>query len=411
MTSKSPKKKSKKNKKCKLKSGQKLNFQKVLKSGKTALIIENVQNCFFSNGSMGFLNNEEDDNKFIKIINYLINLEENNDKKYKMAGKSGKKSKKLMNTITGDKSYFDTGSRKKFYFDIIIFSCIVNRPDSFNFASHHYLRNSSMYKPYIHPAKKYKSTYYIPGNNEEKKYGMKKIVLTPDHALSDGSDFYKKGSEKIRGVDLHRNIDKNSLYRPFSNLHNSAFINKSFYNNRGFILNKGGDNTISYSSFKNADGKKTKLGKFLKCNGVNSVFICGVGKENYVLNTLEDSGSFKNIKQKFVILDAIKNIGLEVDDSIITKKIKKDLTSTEILPKKNSYVKKINKLGGSIITTDILMELTNSEKLFNTMEQPSTIGSSLNSLGTLFSQPKQIKINNELFQNKIVKKTKKKTNL
>ena len=129
-----------------------------------------------------------------------------------------------------------------------------------------------------------------------------------------------KGNQKIIGIELHRDIDTDCLYRPFTEYHNSVFINKSFYNNRGFILNKGTQDSCAYSSFKHANGKKTKLAKFLKCNKVNNITICGIGKENYILNTIEDAKKFKNIKKTFVVIDACKSIGLEVDNKKISAK-------------------------------------------------------------------------------------------
>ena len=40
---------------------------------------------------------------------------------------------------------YDTGSRKKNYFDMIIFTQEANPPDHWTFASHHYLRDANTY--------------------------------------------------------------------------------------------------------------------------------------------------------------------------------------------------------------------------------------------------------------------------
>lgn len=394
----SKKNKTNKKNKCKLKAGQKITFQKVMDGERKALIIENVQNCFFNNGAMGFQSSVKEEYEFINKINYLINLEELRDEQYIKAGQSGKKSKKLLSGIMG-KSYFDTEARKKYYYDFIIFSCVTNMPDSYNFASHHYLRNNDEYKSYVSPATRFKNIFHTPESYDKHMKGVNKIILTPDHAITDGSDYYLKGNDKIRGIELHKDINKDCLYRPFSDLHNSAFINKSFYNNRGFILNKGTQNTFALSSFKNSNDKTTGLMKFLKCNNINDITICGIGKENYILDTIKHSKDNKQIKNTFVVIDACKSIGLEVDSNIIKKKIKKDMNSKDYTDK-NSYVKLLKKMGGQIVTIDVLMEITQTEQLYKNSSTPTNVKSGLQGLGSLFKQSKKVNMKNKLFTNK-----------
>ena len=391
-----------KKKSCKLKTGQKINFQKVLnvdKPKRKALIIENVQNCFFLGGSMGFRSNEKDEKDLINKINYLINLEEQNDPQYKKAGLSGKKSKKMLAGLSGESDY-STGSRKKYYYDFIIFSCVANVPDSYKFASHHFLRDPTSYKTYVSPATKMKKIYTLPPPDDKNMKGLDKIILTPDHALTDGSDTKKIGNKNIRGIEIHKDIDINCLYRPFSDIHQSAFINKSFYNNRGFILNKGTQNSLAFSSFKNSNNKNTGLKKFLKCNKVNEITICGIGKENYILDTLKHSQEIKDLDKRFVVLDACKTIGLEIDKKIITKKIKKDINSKDYSDKDNNYYKLLNKLDGEIVTTEALMYLTDTEDIFEKTKPITNIKDSFKGLEGLFSSTKKVEMNNKLFKDK-----------
>lgn len=400
--------KTKKNK-CNLKSGQKISFQKYMPGPKRALIIENPQNCFFSKGSMGFMSDSNKDSELIRKINYLINLEEYKDNKHILAGKSGKKSKKLLSTFMGE-SIFNTGSRKKYYYDIIIFSCVINVPDSVTFSSHHYLRNSSLFKPYSSPTKKIKSKSYIPKFDEKNKYGEDPIILKPDHALTDGSDSYKKGNKKIRGIEIHDDIDKDCLYRPFSNYANNVFIGKSFYNNRGFILNKGKQDTGAYSAFRNLDRKKTGLEKFLKCNKVNTITICGVGRENDILNTIKDSKLIKSIKSTFVVMDACKSLNLEIDELVITEEIKKDMDKEDFENPKNKYSKLVKETGGDLVTIDVLMDITKTDEIYKKSSKVTNLQASISDMSSLFSQNKKVKIKQSLFENKKTKEKKTKRN-
>ena len=132
---------------CNLKLGQFLKTHKKRQNETRALIVENMQNCFFDKGAMGFMSQStEEEKKFVEKVNKLINFEEA-DPEYVKAGLSGKQTtKKRMNFL--EKGEFETGTRKKFYFDVIIFTQIANPPDHMSFASTYYLDNPSLFKTF-----------------------------------------------------------------------------------------------------------------------------------------------------------------------------------------------------------------------------------------------------------------------
>jgi hypothetical protein len=131
---------------CKLKLGQMVKTQRIRQGGVSrALIVENIQNCFFSKGALGFTSTSSSEEKeFVQKINRLINLYED-DVKYKNAGLTGEKKEKkpIQNIINplAPPDIYSSGARKKYYYDIIIFTQVANPPDHYSFASHHYLRN------------------------------------------------------------------------------------------------------------------------------------------------------------------------------------------------------------------------------------------------------------------------------
>ena len=62
---------------CKFKLGQSLKTHKKRKGYTRALIVENMQNCFFSKGSMGFMSkSSKKEKEFVERINRLINFQE-----------------------------------------------------------------------------------------------------------------------------------------------------------------------------------------------------------------------------------------------------------------------------------------------------------------------------------------------
>lgn len=375
--------KSKKVKKCKL--GQKVNTHVVDRDAKRVLIIENAQNCFFKGGAMGFMSKgKKDEEDLIKKINYLINLEEKSIK-YKNAGLSGKKTKKglLSKIIKNDNSLFETNARKKYYYDIVVFSCTTNPPDHFIFASHHNLRNPDQYKLYVETSKK-KENSYLGSNKFE---GEDKIILLPDHALTDGSDFHMVGNKKLLGIDFHPDLDLSSLYRPFSDKHKTVFLNKQHYHNRGFIIHKGTTKKGCRSAFLNSDMKTTGLSKFLKCNGVEDVTVCGMGKEQSIYLTLIDSLKYKNIKIRTLLSDASRNLGIELPPDLFPKNVKKELEKKEEKDVGESeFYKFLEKKNINSINTDILIDLTKSDDVFSKQQKMGDLKKSISSFETLFSE-------------------------
>lgn len=280
---------------CNLKMGQKFKTHKKKEETIRALIVENMQNCFFSNGSMAFMSqNLTQEKEFVEKINKLINFTVK-DENYILAGKSGLK-----------KNVFDTGSRKKYFYDIIIFTQTIKSPNHLSFASTHFLNNPTKYSYFSDEKKK---NIFI----KSKKIKMKeKQFLLPDHALTDGSDTYISGGKELKGIDFHPDLDISSLERPNQNFSESVFINSPRYYNRGYILTKGNAFCNDHSAFYNSDKSVTGLRKFLLCNGVNNITICGMGREEQIYNTLVDSLKIREIRDIHLLYDCTRPINIDV---------------------------------------------------------------------------------------------------
>ena len=120
---------------------------------KRALLVVNLQNCFFRGGAFSQIPSKEpkidvkNEKELINRVNSLINLYEE-DSDYFKAGLSGSPviAGELIKTRDGssDMEHFigsyPTGSRKKYFFDSIIYTQTAYPPDHYSFASHHYLR-------------------------------------------------------------------------------------------------------------------------------------------------------------------------------------------------------------------------------------------------------------------------------
>ena len=289
---------------CKLKLGQYLKTQKKRSGEVRVLIVENMQNCFFNQGSLAFRSKStQKEKEFVEKINRLINFVEVDDD-YVKAGKSGKEpSKKTRQSTT-----FDTGARKKYYFDMVVFTQIANPPDHFSFASSHYLKDPTKFNYFSSnsPGIKYvKSSKKI-------KTDKKKLFLLPDYALTDGGDSYLHQGKMVKGIDFHPDLDTSCLQRPNDDLHTNVFINSPRYYNRGYILTKGNDFSNNHSAFLNSDLKSTGLEDFLKCNYVNCMYVCGMGRENQVYQTMMDSLKLNFLKDRFVIHDATEPINIDL---------------------------------------------------------------------------------------------------
>ena len=363
---------------CKLKLGQVIKTQRIREgSVSRALIVENIQNCFFSKGALGFKSKSSGEEKeFVQKINRLMNLSED-DVKYKNAGLTGeKKDKTTLQTVINPLApadIYSTGARKKYYYDIIIFTQVANPPDHYSFASHHYLRNDRF--GYFTNDNDTKKKYYvtkkkkggaakkdISENPKEKKtkkqQGKKqigkeldrkkskkdkkskkknkrinKIKLLPDYALTDGSDKRKEGDKTIYGIEFHPLLDLSTLYRPNSSLNQNVFINPPRYYNRGYIISKGKVKEEAYSAFTNSKKSKTGLIEFLRCNGINSVSICGMEREKAIYNTIKDCYKYCDfISELIIIYDATKFIG--IDFGKMNKECKEDVKKDNIAENK-----------------------------------------------------------------------------
>ena len=95
--------------KCNLKGSKKVRSHRIEDSVKRCLIVENMQNCFFSGGSMGSKKEEMKIN-FLKMVNKLISLHEV-DERYKKASKSGREKSGVLTDSQG----IETGTRKRIF--------------------------------------------------------------------------------------------------------------------------------------------------------------------------------------------------------------------------------------------------------------------------------------------------------
>ena len=359
--------KTKTKKECNLKPSQRIKTHRIEKGVRRCLIVENMQNCFFQGGSMGF-KKRGDERAFLKKVNQLISLHEV-DEKYKKASKSGREKKTMLGLDEG----YDTGSRKKNYFDMIIFTQEANPPDHWTFASHHYLRDANTYDYFTGSNKGKKKTYKCQG----KKCRRKTKILLPEHALTDGSDTYEASGKKRIGIDFHPSLDLRSLYRPNSGVHPNAFIRQPVYHNRGFIVFKGYVNADGRSAFKNSLDQPTGLGKFLKCNGINSLFVVGMDRENSITNSLIDSLEFKNIKERVIVYDATMPVGI---DYMGDKSVYKNTINN------NTYVDSLRKKTVKVVTFRSLIDnISKGESVHDRDEPTGQLGKSLRSMESLFA--------------------------
>ena len=342
---------------CNLKLGQYIKTHKKRKGNTRALIVENMQNCFFGKGSMAFMSkNSKEEKELVYKINRLINFVEK-DEKYALAGKSGKTLKKK-NPL--QKSDYDTGARKKYYFDMIIFTQIANPPDHFTFASHHFLNNPEVFKPF---ASVEKGVKFIKSKNKL-KMGKNKQLLLPDYSITDGSDSYLAGGKKVKGIDFHHELDLSSLYRPNDNLHPNVFINAPRYYNRGYVLTKGNDVSSNHSAFYNSNKKTTGLASFLKCNGVNSITICGMGREEHIHNTIIDSLNIRSIKERMLVYDATKPINIDLTKFKKKPKMLEEMRKEDI--EGNDFVFNYIKKGVKVVDSiNMFSAIKNLDKLVN----------------------------------------------
>lgn len=297
-----------------------------------ALIVVNVQNCFFKGGAMSMVSSGDvkqdvvDEINLIRRINNLISLQEK-DADYFKAGLAG--SPILNGSIfettdpnTGNKHLKGTyvsGARKKYFFDHIIYTQNAYPPDSKSFASHHFLRekkgkmNNLMTQENVSVEEANKQVHddtlektywsfvdsffvnkgmlqYDPNNNTK---------LWPDHALIDGSDVIIEGNRCFRGIDFHPKLNLSPLYRPNQNIDSSTYIKKPELDSRGRIMwLQADDKSSPNSAFFNSSDEPTGLTDFLKDKDIMDVYVVGLFRDIMVEATALDAikAGFKNVK-------------------------------------------------------------------------------------------------------------------
>ena len=353
---------------CKLKLGQFLKTQKKRRGLTRVLIIENIQNCFFGKGSMAFMSKSSKEEKdFINKINKLINFTEK-DEKYELSGKSGKEKKGKLNPL--QRADFSTGARNKYYYDMVIFTQIANPPDHFSFDSHHFLNNPNIFKYF---SSQDEGTKFITSKKKLKMSKKKKLYLLPDYALTDGADNYVNGGKVLKGIDFHPELDTSSLFRPNDKLNQNVFINAPRYYNRGYILTKGNDISNNHSAFYNSNKKSTGLSKFLRCNLVNSITVCGMGREEIVYNTLFDSLKSKYFKERILLHDATKPINIDLAKFKKKPKMVEQMRSDDI--ESNKFLERYKKNGIKILNTNNLFTLVENVDRKVNMNDMGRLGS------------------------------------
>ena len=117
------------------------------------------------------------------------------DKKYKKASKSGREKQ----TMIGLEEGYDTGSRRKNYFDVIIFTQDANPPDHWTFASHYYLRDSNTYD-------------YFSGSNKGKK--KKKINAKGENVKEKQKYYYLNMPLLMEVIDM-KQVERRELVSSF----------------------------------------------------------------------------------------------------------------------------------------------------------------------------------------------------
>ena len=379
-------------KKCKVK---KINSQRVPFDKKRALIVENMQNCFFKGGSMGFVKKIEE-KRLIEYVNKLINyhtLEE----KYTNAALSGMgKDREKVNQLFGKKKngLKQTGSRKKYFFDYIIFTQTANVPDHFTFASTHYLRTTN-FKFFSEINEERESYYDCSKDSPPKCQG--EIFLLPDHALTDGSDAHFEKGKELHGIDFHPDLDVSCLYRPNVQFNEKVFINKPEYHNRGFIITKGSVNRAPYSAFKNTKNEDTCLSDFLIENNVGMISVCGVGRENSIKKTLLDSLKYGFIKERILIYNASM--------PMLVQPISKKNRDVVMALKDNTWSRELKKKGINMFDAQDI--LADKERL-ETNHDKMKVSKGINSLVSIFKNSRTEETSDfNTYQNTLKKRKKK----
>ncbi len=309
---------------------------------KTALLVVNVQNCFFNGGAMAMFSSGkhsediENEKNLIRKINNLISLYEE-DQDYFNAGLGGSPVMKGAIEVKTDPStgmkYLDgsyyTGARKKYFFDHIIYTQTAYPPDHSSFASHHYLREK---KQKLKDMMEMESislkdamekltddqldNYYwsFVNTNFENK-GMTQFnkdtntKLWSDHALTDGNDVIIENKKCFRGIDFHPKLNLAPLYCPNPNINSQVYINPPTFDGRGKIVWLGGDDqSTPRSAFMNNLNESTGLLEYLTNKNVEELYIVGMFRDMMVELTAVDA-----ISNGFTVVNLIYDATLSLN--------------------------------------------------------------------------------------------------
>ena len=297
-----------------------------------ALFVVNAQNCFFKGGAMSMVSSGDvkqdvtDEINLIRRINNLISLQEK-DADYFKAGLAGSpilngSISETQDPNTGNphlKGTYNSGTRKKYFFDHIIYSQNAYPPDSKAFASHHFLREKKGKMKDLMAQENVsveEAAKQIQDDTLDKTYwsfvdsffvnrGMlqynteTKSKLWADHALIDGSDVIIEGNRCFRGIDLHPKLNLAPLYRPNQNIDSSTYIKRPELDSRGRIMwLQANDTSLPNSSFFDNNNQPTGLEQFLTDKGVVDVYVVGLFRDIMVEATAVDAvkAGFKSVK-------------------------------------------------------------------------------------------------------------------
>lgn len=377
---------------------------------KRALIIVNIQNCFFKGGSMAYIPSDQqredihNEKELINRINSLIHLHEE-DSDYFRSGLTGSAVLAGQLTKTRDPSSemehfegsYPTGSRKKYFFDSVIYTQTAYPPDHHAFASHHYLRakkekiNQIMTNQGIdyNAARKQVTDemldkhYWSFINANFENTGMLQFdgdrKLWPDHALMDGSDVIIENHKCYRGIAFHPRMSLMPLYRPNPSLNKSVYINPPNLLGRGRVIwLEGNQNSDPKSAFMSTLNESTGLNEYLQENQIQDVYIVGVFRDMMVESTALDaaeSGQYQNVN---VIYDATLSYGLPDNKTGVNNKYyfenydqmvayleevgKEELEGKEYLKENNSWAGNLTSKGVKIINYRNILETLSPAK-------------------------------------------------
>jgi nicotinamidase-related amidase len=319
---------------------------------KRALLVVNLQNCFFRGGAFSQIPSKEpkidvkNEKELINRVNSLINLYEE-DSDYFKAGLSGSPviAGELIKTRDGssDMEHFigsyPTGSRKKYFFDSIIYTQTAYPPDHYSFASHHYLREkkNKINQLMVDKGIDYNSAreeipdeildkhYWSYINSNFENAGMLQFdgdrKLYPDHALLDGSDIIIENNKCYRGIDFHPKLSLMPLYRPNPNIDHSVYINPPQFLGRGMVIWLEGNNESDpRSAFMTTLNQSTGLNEYLKNNNIEDVYIVGLFRDMMVESTAVDAVDSKQYKNVNLIYDATMSYNIPNNNTGVNNK-------------------------------------------------------------------------------------------